>query len=329
MNLVKQMQILEDGGIKLTLSNAQEVDLYMLEMMKQTPLALPCIQKKRAKSVFLYETLEWMRLKRMLELYVFDESEALHFLIALFQSLSEIEKEYPIYATLDSVYYDMEQAMFHCVVLPIHRRFYENDWRVFIKELLDLLRVQEGDALFGRLFQITKCTIEHANTIQEALCHFQRHRRLRERIKRKLHVDHTWKQQRKVQIQNEIAAQKLARRNRKEDTTILQKASSDTVVLFPDTSHAYLLKDDNQIPLDEKNVLGRHKKCTIRFEEATISAYHAQIIQNHEGFVLVDLSSSNGTWLNDVKIAPQSEQLLHDNDIIQLAEVTLIYKEEL
>lgn len=328
MNLVKQMQVLEDGGIKLTLSNTQEVDLYMLEMMKQTPHALPCMQKKRAKSVFLYETLEWMRLKRMLELYVFDEGEALQFLIALFQSLSEMEKEYPIYATLDSVYVDLEQAAFHCVVLPIHQRSYENDWRAFLKELLDLLSVQEGDALFGRLFQITKCTIDHAEIIQEALCHFQRHRKVWERIKRKLHADRSWKQQRKVRLQNEIAAQKLARRNKLEDTPALPR-SSDTVVLFPHTSSAYLLKEGISIPLDEKNVLGRHKKCTIRFEEATISAYHAQIIQNHEGFVLVDLSSSNGTWLNDVKIVPQKEQLLHDNDVIRLAEVTLIYKEEL
>lgn len=319
------MQVLEDGGLKLTLSNTSEVDLYMLQMMKQISFALPCMQKKRAKTIFLYESFEWIRLRKMLELFEFEETEALKFLIALFQALQMMEKEYPIYVTLDSVYYDLKLAEFHCVVLPIHHRAYENDWGVFMKDLLELLMLHEGHALLGRLYQLTKCKIDHAEMVMDALICYQRHRKIIERIKRKLRQDTTWKQQRKQRLQSELAAQKLLRRNSQEESI----TSSDTVVLFSNTSHAYITKDGKKIALTEKNILGRNQTCTIPLHEATVSAYHAQILQQQQGFVLVDLSSKNGTRLNDKPIAPQKEYILHDNDVIQLAEVTLIYKEEL
>jgi diguanylate cyclase (GGDEF)-like protein len=47
-------------------------------------------------------------------------------------------------------------------------------------------------------------------------------------------------------------------------------------------------------------VIGRGTDCDIRIEDGSVSRRHAQIEPHHEDYVVTDLQSTNGTYVNDV-----------------------------
>jgi len=69
--------------------------------------------------------------------------------------------------------------------------------------------------------------------------------------------------------------------------------------------------------------LGRHRNNDIVVGDAKVSSFHARLDRGAEGFLLVDLSSRNGTYVNSKRII---NQLLQTGDEIRLGTARLIYK---
>ena len=66
-----------------------------------------------------------------------------------------------------------------------------------------------------------------------------------------------------------------------------------------------LLKEPGGIvefPLGDANVLGRSTQATVRLADREVSRQHSQIDRRGKDFVLRDLGSSNGTFLNGKRI---------------------------
>ena len=74
----------------------------------------------------------------------------------------------------------------------------------------------------------------------------------------------------------------------------------------------------------DSTVAGRHPKCEIFLDDVTVSRKHAAFVRDGEGFLLRDLGSLNGTWVDGaiVNAAP-----LHDGSSVQIGTFTLIYHE--
>ena len=68
--------------------------------------------------------------------------------------------------------------------------------------------------------------------------------------------------------------------------------------------------------------LGRDLNNDIAVPDPEISRRHARFLRKPEGFYIEDLGSTNGTFLNGVRIS--SPQLLKNGDLITLAENTVI-----
>jgi len=66
-----------------------------------------------------------------------------------------------------------------------------------------------------------------------------------------------------------------------------------------------------------ETLLGRSEECDIVFSSRAVSRRHAQIVQTDAGFVLRDLGSKNGTFVNGQEV--QEDYLLRDGDEIQIA----------
>jgi hypothetical protein len=64
-------------------------------------------------------------------------------------------------------------------------------------------------------------------------------------------------------------------------------------------------------------IIGRDATCDVVIVDRQISRYHAQLENTHEGVILEDLGSKNGTFVNGQRI--EDPVLLKDGDLIQVA----------
>jgi hypothetical protein len=74
--------------------------------------------------------------------------------------------------------------------------------------------------------------------------------------------------------------------------------------------------------------VGRTPNNDLVIEDNSVSRFHCYVVPG-PGRVLsiVDADSSQGTWLNGLKLAPKVPAALHDRDVLKVAEVTLTFYE--
>jgi len=77
--------------------------------------------------------------------------------------------------------------------------------------------------------------------------------------------------------------------------------------------------------LEEICILGRSPSCQIYIGDLTVSRQHARIVRTDRGFVLEDLGSGNGTWVNESRV---SQHLLQNNDEVRISESVFRFVEE-
>jgi hypothetical protein len=76
---------------------------------------------------------------------------------------------------------------------------------------------------------------------------------------------------------------------------------------------------------DGQNILGSAPDAEVQLHDPTVSGKHASLRYKEGKFYLVDLDSSNGTFLND-GTAPIAREELKDNDVIRVGELVLKFK---
>jgi diguanylate cyclase (GGDEF)-like protein len=109
-----------------------------------------------------------------------------------------------------------------------------------------------------------------------------------------------------------------------DDKTIIADPGS-TVFQPPKRKAASLIQYNGanlgkRIQLAEQRIIvGRTPEAHLFINEASVSRQHAAISSNAAGFEIEDLGSSNGTFINDVKVS--SKTLLKDGDMIRLGTI--------
>ncbi len=73
---------------------------------------------------------------------------------------------------------------------------------------------------------------------------------------------------------------------------------------------------------DEEHTVGRLDGQSIHITDPSVSNVHARIVRGLEGYMLEDLSSLNGSYINGT---PVQRQALVDQDIVNFANVEMIY----
>lgn len=71
-----------------------------------------------------------------------------------------------------------------------------------------------------------------------------------------------------------------------------------------------------QVPLRDPLSLGRSRDNDVPLQDAGVSSHHALIRLDQGRWILQDLNSTNGTWLNGQRVA--SPTLLSEGDLLQL-----------
>lgn len=77
-----------------------------------------------------------------------------------------------------------------------------------------------------------------------------------------------------------------------------------------------------QVPPDRSLVIGRSRNCDLRLPSSDASRRHAEIHPTADGYVVRDLDSTNGTFVNGEQVR---EHLLQPGDRIQIASSTITF----
>jgi hypothetical protein len=80
------------------------------------------------------------------------------------------------------------------------------------------------------------------------------------------------------------------------------------------------------IELDKlETLIGCSPACDVEVGREGVSREHARIVQKADEFVIEDLESTNGTYVNSVRVV---NCVLHHTDLIQLGAVRIMFVEE-
>lgn len=71
----------------------------------------------------------------------------------------------------------------------------------------------------------------------------------------------------------------------------------------------------------KKLTIGRHQSNDIVIDNLAVSGYHARVEARQDGFVITDLQSKNGTYLNN---EPVTESYINHKDIISIGKHSLV-----
>jgi len=84
--------------------------------------------------------------------------------------------------------------------------------------------------------------------------------------------------------------------------------------------------DDKRIHLGKEDiVIGRGDNCTIKLPISNVSRLHARIFQEHEEYIIEDLNSTNGTFVNNVRI---SRCIMRNNDQVKIGAARILFTHE-
>ena len=90
------------------------------------------------------------------------------------------------------------------------------------------------------------------------------------------------------------------------------------------TGGALVLPDGRRVPLAAEPVLlGRGTEAGVRLNDTSVSRRHAEVRQQGDGWVIVDLGSTNGTRVNG---SPVTERRLQDGDAITVGDAALRFE---
>jgi hypothetical protein len=87
-----------------------------------------------------------------------------------------------------------------------------------------------------------------------------------------------------------------------------------------------ILETENPFVIGRRSIsrnIYPHLHLTYSDPSAYISRRHAQVIANEQGYNVEDLGSENGTFLNDVRLAPHRRTPLRNGDVVQIGKIQL------
>jgi pSer/pThr/pTyr-binding forkhead associated (FHA) protein len=84
-------------------------------------------------------------------------------------------------------------------------------------------------------------------------------------------------------------------------------------------------KTRKQFTLGDALSFGRNTDNDVILDDDQVSRHHARITRQGERFLLEDLSSSNGTFLREQRLAAGTPSELVDGDEIQIGSTRLIF----
>lgn len=120
--------------------------------------------------------------------------------------------------------------------------------------------------------------------------------------------------------QNKYRSNSFQANNSSNSATAAPAQATDGVTLSAQPVFLSLGKQIARLPIDGTPLeVGRNDKSPLRFRSITVSRKHAMLRSNEGRLEVMDLGSSNGTFLGDEKLAPKKWHSVDANKKLSFA----------
>lgn len=133
-----------------------------------------------------------------------------------------------------------------------------------------------------------------------------------------------------------LATQQLSQDEKQENPIVNSKSQWGTAYLGASTALILHFQDgDERLTLHPKKemLMGRADEKTHHYPEVDLTPYqaldkgvsrkHASLRRNDDTLMLIDLGSSNGTFINGQRVQPNQPRILRDGDELRLGKLTM------
>ncbi len=111
------------------------------------------------------------------------------------------------------------------------------------------------------------------------------------------------------------------------DTAVMPSQEHDDVLSSIPENAAFILGGKTNVPLEKAVIdIGRHSSNDLILKNPHVSRHHAQLRAINDHYVIFDVGSTGGVFLNGRQIA---QATLHAGDVIRLGTVNLIYIQDI
>lgn len=126
-----------------------------------------------------------------------------------------------------------------------------------------------------------------------------------------------------------LRAMAKARSQRFPDIASFVAALSSAPTVAAPATRMFLKGPQGQIALGSAQItIGRAPDNTLVLNDREVSGHHTTIHQSGTGYAIIDLNSTNKTFLNEQAIPPQVERMLQPGDSIRVGGTTFEYVQE-
>ena len=113
------------------------------------------------------------------------------------------------------------------------------------------------------------------------------------------------------------------------NTKVISRGKFTEKIYFAERAYFEILRGDGRneiIELGDGDVIvGRSPECDIRLAVDSVSRKHARVIFRNEDYHIEDLNSTNGVYVNGVRVV---KCVLRNNDQVEIGGVKIIFNEE-
>ena len=88
---------------------------------------------------------------------------------------------------------------------------------------------------------------------------------------------------------------------------------------------AWLSIDGERHPLKAETVIGRAAQCDLALKSILPSRRHAEVFAENGAWLVADLGSTSGTYVNDERVDAKGRKLVH-GDVIRIGDVKLVFE---
>ena len=310
---IKKLEKRDDGFVEVMLKKAKDFDEYVLAQMCKDTSCLNVIRDPSSKVKFYYDTNGYLDLLSYLEMHRFEEEEAMKFLIYLFEHLVRTNTNKPVILQSDLIYLSYDGGILKFMALPLTMDkwvFQSEQSKVFLKELIRVLKGENLYAISGFLVEQLKGKEVSLPNVLQGLHKLSDANQPKEPWYTKFFP----KKQEAAFVVSGLPKPVVIQ---KPQAPIEDDLFMETMVLFGrEDQLSFIDQKTKAIYIAQKDEyhIGRDKGNDLWINDTFVSSKHAMFdtLSN----TLIDLGSSNGTFVNDEKI---EKRVLVHGDIVSFA----------